>query len=115
MLGNVLEVFAANAFALLGLQALYFSFNLRDFQKLIYLSLGLSLIPSCFIGVKLILTYLHEVVFAEIPKIPTVESLGVIAGILIVTVVASLAKANRILLQKSTQDEVTKTEEEVER
>ena len=83
-------VFAANAFALLGLRALYFLLKgLLD--RLIYLSLGLSLILM-FIGVKLILTYLHEV-FVEIPKIPTVGSLGVIAGILIVATVASLAKS----------------------
>ena len=47
-------VFAANAFALLGLRALYFLLKgLLD--KLIYLSLGLSIILM-FIGVKLILT-----------------------------------------------------------
>ena len=63
-----------------------------------------------FIGVKLILTYLHEV-FAEIPKIPTVESLGVIAGILIVTIVASLAKSKSDLLQKHTRRTSDETEE----
>lgn len=98
-------VFAANAFALLGLRALYFLLKgLLD--KLIYLSLGLSLILM-FIGVKLILTYLHEV-FAEIPKIPTVGSLGVIAGILIVATVASLAKSKSDPSAKAHAGRVTK-------
>lgn len=85
-------VFAANAFALLGLRALYFLLKgLLD--KLIYLSLGLSII-LIFIGVKLILTYLHEVWY-EVPKIPTVGSLSVIGLILVVSTVASLLKSKK--------------------
>jgi len=85
-------VFAANAFALLGLRALYFLLKgLLD--KLIYLSLGLSIILM-FIGVKLILTYLHEVWY-EVPKIPTVSSLSVIGLILVVSTVASLMKSKK--------------------
>jgi|UniRef100_UPI004049E94E tellurite resistance protein TerC len=85
-------VFAANAFALLGLRALYFLLKgLLD--KLVYLSLGLSVILM-FIGVKLIMTYLHET-WAEIPKIPTLVSLAVIATILIVSTIASLIKVKK--------------------
>ena len=85
-------VFAANAFALLGLRALYFLLKgLLD--KLVYLSLGLSVILM-FIGVKLIVTYLHEV-FAEVPKIPTVVSLGVIGAILLISTVASFIKVKK--------------------
>ena len=85
-------VFTANAAALLGLRALYFL--LRGLlSKLIYLSLGLSVI-LIFIGVKLILTFGHEV-NDTLPKIPTVFSLGVIATILIVVTVASLIKVRR--------------------
>ena len=85
-------VFAANAFALLGLRALYFLLKgLLD--KLVYLSLGLSIILM-FIGVKLIMTYLHET-WNEIPKIPTLVSLAVIAVILIVSTVASLIKVKK--------------------
>jgi tellurite resistance protein TerC len=85
-------VFAANAFALLGLRALYFLLKgLLD--KLIYLSLGLSVILM-FIGVKLIMTYVHEIWY-EVPKIPTVVSLMVIALILIVSTVASLMKVKK--------------------
>jgi tellurite resistance protein TerC len=85
-------VFAANAFALLGLRALYFLLRgLLD--RLVYLSVGLSVILA-FIGVKLILTFLHEV-NPDIPHVPTAVSLGVILGILAVTTVASLAAARR--------------------
>ena len=85
-------VFAANAFALLGLRALYFLLKgLLD--KLIYLSLGLSIILM-FIGVKLIMTYVHEIWY-EVPKIPTLVSLMVIALVLIVSTVASLIKAKK--------------------
>ncbi len=85
-------VFTANAFALLGLRALYFL--LRNLlNKLIYLSLGLSFILM-FIGLKLILTYLHEL-FVEIPKIATPVSLAVITTILLVSTVASLYKSRK--------------------
>ena len=51
-------VFAANAFALLGLRALYFLVTgLLD--RLVYLSTGLSVILA-FIGVKLVLHWLHS-------------------------------------------------------
>jgi len=85
-------VFAANAFALLGLRALYFLIKgLLD--KLIYLSLGLSII-LIFIGIKLVLTFVHEI-YTEVPKIPTLWSLAVIALILIISTVASLIKSKR--------------------
>lgn len=85
-------VFTANAAALLGLRALYFLLRgLLD--KLVYLSMGLAII-LVFIGVKLILTFLHEVNPA-FPKIPTLFSLGVIAVILIVVTVASWIKVRR--------------------
>jgi tellurite resistance protein TerC len=47
-----------------------------------------------FIGVKLIMTYLHEIWY-DIPKIPISMSLSVIALILIVSTVASLVKSKR--------------------
>jgi tellurite resistance protein TerC len=85
-------VFAANAFALLGLRALYFLLKgLLD--RLIFLSLGLAII-LIFIGIKLVLTFVHEI-FTDVPKIPTLWSLGVIALILIVATVASLIKSKR--------------------
>jgi tellurite resistance protein TerC len=82
-------VFTANAFALLGLRALFFVLrNLLD--RLVYLAIGLSIILA-FIGVKLILTFAHELDPA-IPEIPTFVSLAVILVVLTVTTVASLVK-----------------------
>jgi len=85
-------VFTANAFALLGLRALFFVLrNLLD--KLVYLAVGLSVILA-FIGVKLILTFAHRV-NPDIPEIPTTVSLGVILVVLTITTVASLVKVRR--------------------
>jgi tellurite resistance protein TerC len=82
-------VFAANAFALLGLRAFYFLVKgLLD--RLVYLSLGLSII-LIFIGGKLILTYLHEQ-FHQVPKISTPLGLLVIGAILLISTIASLIK-----------------------
>jgi tellurite resistance protein TerC len=102
-------VFTANAFALLGLRALYFLLKgLLD--KLIYLSLGLSFILM-FIGAKLVVTYLHEV-YAEVPKIPTVVSLAVIASILVVSTVASLLKSKNDPTAKAHAGRITGDKEE---
>jgi tellurite resistance protein TerC len=85
-------VFSANAFALLGLRALYFILKgLLD--KLIYLSLGLSFV-LIFIGVKLILLWAHDI-WEFLPKIETSTSLWVIAAILGVSIVASLIKSSQ--------------------
>ena len=93
---NVYLVFTATAFSLLGLRQLYFLLDgLLD--RLIYLSYGLAAILA-FIGVKLILHALHEnnVPFVnggekiDVVEISTILSLGVIIGVLVITVVASL-------------------------
>jgi tellurite resistance protein TerC len=85
-------VFAANAFALLGLRALYFLVQgLLD--RLVYLSTGLAVVLA-FIGVKLVLHWGHTLSDA-VPQVPTLLSLGVIAVILAITTVASLAKVRR--------------------
>jgi tellurite resistance protein TerC len=85
-------VFTANAFALLGLRALYFLVSgLLD--RLVYLSTGLSLILA-FIGVKLVLHYLHGL-DDSFPEISIGLSLGVILAILVVTTVASVIKVRR--------------------
>jgi tellurite resistance protein TerC len=86
-------VFVANAFALLGLRALYFLVKgLLD--RLVYLSTGLAVILA-FIGVKLVLHWLHSDVTQAAPEIGTPVSLMVIIGILAVTTVASLLKTRR--------------------
>jgi tellurite resistance protein TerC len=85
-------VFAANAFALLGLRALYFLVTgLLD--RLVYLATGLSMILA-FIGVKLLLHFGH-LQDDSIPEIETGTSLLVIVAILAVTVATSLIKARR--------------------
>lgn len=79
-------VFAANAFALLGLRALYFLVaGLLD--RLVYLSLGLAVILA-FVGIKLILVFfdVHIDIWA---------SLAFIIGVLIITTIASLLKVRR--------------------
>ncbi len=85
-------VFVANAFALLGLRALFFLVTgLLD--RLVYLSSGLALILA-FIGVKLILHWGHGLDH-RVPEITTAVSLAVIAVVLAVTTVASLVKSRR--------------------
>jgi tellurite resistance protein TerC len=85
-------VFAANAFALLGLRALYFLVTgLLD--RLVYLSTGLAVILG-FIGVKLLLHYAH-LQDDSIPEVSTGASLVVIVVILAVTVTASLLRSRR--------------------
>jgi tellurite resistance protein TerC len=86
-------VFAANAFALLGLRALFFLVKgLLD--RLVYLSTGLALILA-FIGVKLILHWAHEDIDPAVPEISTPVSLGVIVVVLVVVTVASLLKTRK--------------------
>jgi tellurite resistance protein TerC len=83
-------VFVANAFALLGLRALYFLVKgLLD--RLVYLSTGLAIILA-FIGIKLILHWAHEDISTAVPEISTPVSLGVIVVVLVVVTVASLVK-----------------------
>jgi tellurite resistance protein TerC len=85
-------VFTANAFALLGLRALYFLVSgLLD--RLVYLSTGLSLVLA-FIGVKLVLHYLH-LQDDSVPEISTGASLVVIVVVLTATTAASLVKVRR--------------------
>lgn len=85
-------VFVANAFALLGLRALYFLVTgLLD--RLVYLSTGLALILA-FIGVKLILHWGHGI-DDRVPEIATPVSLGVIGVVLVITTVASLVRVRR--------------------
>jgi tellurite resistance protein TerC len=85
-------VFAANAFALLGLRALYFLVS-GLLSRFVYLSTGLAAILA-FIGAKLVLEFAHTQNHA-IPEIPTGVSLGVIACVLAVTAIASMIKVRR--------------------
>ena len=74
-------VFASNAFAILGLRAMYFL--LADLMhRFIYLKIGLSLV-LVWVGIKMIVGHAFF-------KIPTVISLGVVIAIITISVVASL-------------------------
>ena len=90
--GDPFLVFATNAFALLGLRALYFVLE-GALSKLRYLGYGLAVILA-FIGVKLALHWAH-LRWEQVPEIPTLWSLGVIVVVLAVTTVTSLAADKR--------------------
>ncbi|MFQ6171429.1 TerC/Alx family metal homeostasis membrane protein [Oryzobacter sp. R7] len=88
--GDPYLVFATNAFALLGLRALYFVLE-GALGSLAHLGHGLAAILA-FIGVKLVLHWAHGI-WTWVPTVPTLASLGVIVGILtLVTVTSLLAK-----------------------
>jgi tellurite resistance protein TerC len=76
-------VYTSNVFAILGLRSLYFLLaNVMD--KFQYLKIGLAFVLT-FVGIKMVLV--------DIYKIPVGISLGVIASILAISVLASLWKA----------------------
>jgi tellurite resistance protein TerC len=78
-------VYTSNVFAILGLRALYFA--LAGVMGLFhYLHYGLSAI-RIFVGAKMLLT--------DIYKIPVGVALGVVAGILIISVIASIASPRK--------------------
>ena len=90
--GDPFLVFATNAFALLGLRALYFVLE-GALSKLVHLGYGLAAILG-FIGVKLALHWGH-LQWASVPEIPTLVSLGVIVGVLLITTATSLVASRR--------------------
>ncbi len=81
-------VFAANAFALMGLRQLYFLLQ-GLMGRLRYLNYGLALILA-FIGVKLILEAIHATTSLDVPLIPIWLSLLFIIGVLAATAILSL-------------------------
>ena len=83
-------VYSSNAFAILGLRALYFLLS-GMLERFHYLSKGLAIILG-FIGVKLVLQAGHKVISTSIPEIPSLVSLGVIVTVLTASVVLSLRK-----------------------
>jgi len=84
-------VYTSNIFAILGLRALYFLLAgiLEMFR---YLKVGLSFV-LCFVGIKMMLV--------DVYKIPIGVSLAVVAGILAVSILASLVKPKLAGLQTS--------------
>jgi tellurite resistance protein TerC len=85
--GDPFLVFATNAFALLGLRALYFVLQ-GALSRLVHLGYGLAAILG-FIGVKLVLHWAHDT-WHSLPEIPTAASLAVIAAILVTVTITSL-------------------------
>ncbi|MCZ4076368.1 TerC family protein [Rhodococcus sp. H36-A4] len=83
-------IYSSNAFAILGLRALYFLLSgLLD--KFHYLSKGLAIILG-FIGVKLILQASHKVISTSIPEIPSLVSLAVIIAVLAGSIILSFVR-----------------------
>ncbi|MBI3260167.1 MAG: TerC family protein [Ignavibacteriae bacterium] len=77
---NPFIIYTSNIFAILGLRTLYFA--LAGLVNIFhYLNLGMSVILM-FIGVKMVLS--------DIYKIPIAVALGVIVGILVISIAASL-------------------------
>jgi tellurite resistance protein TerC len=100
--GDPYLVFATNAFALLGLRALYFVLE-GALSKLVHLSYGLAAILA-FIGVKLGLHWAHGI-WDSVPVVPTWLSLVIIVGILAVTVTTSLIASARSTASEEEQQE----------
>ncbi len=84
-------VFTSNLFAILGLRSLYFL--LADLvHRFVYLNVGLGIVLF-YVGVKMLI--------ADFYKIPTPLSLGIIFGVLTISIVASLMKKEVPKLEKS--------------
>src|SRR5215213_7391483 len=86
-------VYTSNVFAILGLRALYFL--LADvMDKFEYLKYGLAAVLT-FVGTKMVIVDLY--------KIPMGFSLGVVAGILTISILASLWKARTTSRELTTE------------
>jgi tellurite resistance protein TerC len=83
-------VYTSNVFAILGLRSLYFLLA-GVIDKFYYLKFGLSVVLT-FVGLKMVM--------ADLYKIPIGLSLGVIASILAVAVIASLWQGQRLATQE---------------
>ena len=80
-------VYTSNVFAILGLRALYFLLaGIMDMFR--YLKVGLSFV-LCFVGVKMLIVDFY--------KIPIGISLGVVAGILALSILASLLAQRKVV------------------
>jgi tellurite resistance protein TerC len=74
-------VYTSNVFAIMGLRSLYYLLA-NVMEMFVYLKLGVSFILA-YVGVKMLLT--------DVFVIPVVFSLGIIVGVLTISVLASLA------------------------
>ncbi len=87
-------IYTSNVFAILGLRSLYFVLA-GVIHKFHYLKLGLSAVLA-FVGIKMLLPDVSNLLLGVSYKIPTAISLGVVAGIIAVSVAASLVRARRL-------------------
>jgi tellurite resistance protein TerC len=74
-------IFTSNVFAILGLRSMYFLLA-GIIEKFHYLKLGLAAVLT-FVGVKMLITYFET-------EIPISISLGVVGGVLALSVIASV-------------------------
>lgn len=79
-------IYTSNVFAILGLRSLYFVLA-GIIDRFYYLKAGLSAV-LVFVGLKMVLT--------DVYKIPVGSSLGVVAGILTIAIIASLIRTRRL-------------------
>ncbi len=84
-------VYTSNVFAILGLRALYFMLA-GVMEMFVYLKVGLSFV-LVFVGVKMMLV--------DVYKIPIGASLGVIGGILLISVLGSVLSQRRTVQTSS--------------
>lgn len=82
---NAFIVYTSNVFAILGLRSMYFA--LAGMMEIFhYLHYGLSVV-LIFVGVKMLLSHYYQ--------IPTVVALGVVAGVLLLSVLVSVIHPKR--------------------
>src|SRR3981081_4015683 len=82
---NAFIVYTSNVFAILGLRSMYFA--LAGMMEMFrYLHYGLSIV-LIFVGAKMLLSHYLE--------IPTVVALGSVAGVLLISVIASMANPRK--------------------
>lgn len=92
-------IFTSNAFAILGLRALYFVLA-GAMAKFTYLSQGLAVMLA-FIGAKMILS--------PVVHLPAVVSLGVIASIITAAILLSVRKRRRMAAAAATASDMSRS------
>ncbi|MGN6605583.1 MAG: TerC family protein [Jatrophihabitans sp.] len=83
-------VYTSNAFAILGLRALYFLLA-GLLERFHLLAKGLAVVLG-FIGVKLVLQASHKLIDPAVPEIPSLVSLAVIVTVLAASIVLGLRR-----------------------
>ncbi|MCS6882164.1 MAG: TerC family protein [Chloroflexaceae bacterium] len=87
-------IYTSNVFAILGLRSLYFVLA-GVVHKFHYLRMGLAVVLA-FVGVKMVLPDLTKLLLGASFAIPTAVSLGVVATLITLSIVASLIRERRL-------------------